>query len=167
MATNTTTARNKIKDINELALLLESVRANGKVVVLCHGVFDLLHIGHIRHLIAARDRCNMLFVSITSDNFINKGPDRPLIPDIERAEVVSNLKPVSGALINHYPTAVELLKLIQPSIYFKGQEYLHGQEKGFTEEKATAIGLGIRVDHTHEKVCSSSKIISKLKNPSP
>ena len=142
-------------------------KEQGLIVGLCHGCFDLLHIGHIRHLIAARDRCNMLFVSITGDNFVNKGPDRPLIPDIERAEVVSNLKPVSGVLINKFPTAVELLKLIQPSIYFKGQEYLYFQEKGFTEEKATAIGLGIRVDHTHEKVCSSSKIIGKLKNPSP
>ena len=97
-----------IYDPKQLKEVTSFNKEQGLIVGLCHGCFDLLHIGHIRHLNAARDRCNILFVSITSDDFVKKGRDRPLIPDIERAELVGNLKSVSGALINYHPTAVKL-----------------------------------------------------------
>ena len=115
----------------------------------CH----VRHVGHVRHLAAARNNSDTVFVSITGDKYVNKGPDRPIIEDGERAEMVCNLKSVSGAIINQNPTSVELLKIIQPSIYFKGQEYLNSSEVNFLNEKKTAIGLGIEVRYTFEKVC--------------
>ena len=150
----------------DLKEIVHDKKKNGLVVALCHGCFDILHVGHVRHLAAARNNSDTLFVSITGDKYVNKGPDRPIIEEGERAEMVCNLKSVSGAIINQNPTSVELLKIIQPSIYFKGQEYLNSSEVNFLNEKKTAIGLGIEVRYTFKKVCSSSKIISMLKKPS-
>jgi len=150
----------------DLKEIVDEKKKNGLVVALCHGCFDILHVGHVRHLTAARNSSDTLFVSITGDQFVNKGPNRPIIGERERAELVCNLKSVSGAIINQNSTSVELLRIIRPSIYFKGQEYLNSSEVNFLNEKRTAIDLGIDVRYTFEKVCSSSKIISMLEKPS-
>ncbi|MGD0615134.1 MAG: adenylyltransferase/cytidyltransferase family protein, partial [Verrucomicrobiota bacterium] len=80
------TTSNKIRRIDDLAKALESVRAGGKRIVHCHGVFDLLHIGHIKHLEAARKLGDVLVVTLTPDRFVNKGPHRPAFPERLRAE---------------------------------------------------------------------------------
>lgn len=157
-----------IYTLEELADVTHSAKENGKIVGLCHGCFDILHIGHVRHFHAAKTMCDLLFVSVTADRFVNKGPDRPVIPGRERVEIISSLSAVSGAIINEAATSTELLTCVQPSIYFKGQEYSHGRPaatKNFMAEKALAKDLGIEVKHTFEKVCSSSKIINSLKKP--
>ncbi len=151
---------------DELAEVIRVAKAGGKIVGLCHGCFDIVHIGHIRHFAAAKKLCDVLFVSVTADRYVNKGPDRPVIPEGERAEVVASLKPVSGSIINQFATATSLLERILPSIYFKGQEYEHSADPRFLEEKSVAAKLGIDVRHTFEKVHSSSKIIFALKKPS-
>ena len=129
---------------------------------LCHGCFDIIHIGHIRHFTAARSQCDLLFVSVTGNRFVNKGPDRPVIPEVERAEVVGALKVVSSTVINQYPSSTELLTAMRPNIYFKGQEYASSEDPRFLNEKETAESLGVEIRHTFEKVCSSSKIIASL-----
>ena len=68
---------NKIKAIEELAEIVASLRAENKKIVLCHGVFDLLHIGHIRHLEQAKGLADILVVTVTPDRYVNKGPHRP------------------------------------------------------------------------------------------
>jgi rfaE bifunctional protein nucleotidyltransferase chain/domain len=156
-----------VYSIDELAELVREERASGKVVGLCHGCFDILHIGHVRHFAAARGFCDLLFVSVTGDQFVNKGPDRPVIPEQERAEIVGSLKSVAGAMINQSPTALEALARIRPSMYFKGQEYQTSADPRFLEEKSTAQSLGIEVRHTYEKVYSSSKIVYAIRKPSP
>ncbi len=156
-----------VYSVDELAEVIREAKAGGKIVGLCHGCFDILHIGHVRHFAAARGYCDLLFVSVTGDQFVNKGPDRPVIPEQERAEVVSSLKSVAGAMINQYPTAIEALIRLRPTIYFKGQEYQTSTEPRFLTEKETARELGIEVRHTFEKVYSSSKIIHALRKPSP
>ena len=70
----------KVKDIKELADLLPALRAGNKKVVHCHGVFDPLHIGHIRHFEQAKKLGNILVVTVTPDQYVNKGPHRPLFP---------------------------------------------------------------------------------------
>ncbi len=147
----------------ELAKVISDSKSKGLIVGLCHGCFDILHIGHIRHFTAARSQCDLLFVSVTGNKFVNKGPDRPIIPEVERAEVVSSLKVVSGAIINQYPTSIELLSAVLPNLYFKGQEYINIDDLRFLREKEHAERLGIEIRHTFEKVCSSSKIISSLR----
>ena len=152
--------------IAEIAKITHAAKKAHLVVGLCHGCFDILHIGHIRHFKAAKDQCDLLFVSVTGDPFVNKGAGRPVIFEDERAEVISSLKPVSGVVINNTYSSEKLLTSVQPSIYFKGQEYLTIDDKNFASEKKTAVSLGIEVRHTFEKVCSSSKIISMLQRPS-
>ena len=77
MNDNTSNARAKNKQIEELAEVVSSARANGKKVVHCHGVFDLLHVGHIRYFEQAKKLGDTLVVTTTPDRFVNKGPNRP------------------------------------------------------------------------------------------
>lgn len=155
-----------VYSVDELAEVIRASRASGKIVGFCHGCFDILHIGHIRHFAAARGHCDLLFVSVTGDQFVNKGPDRPVIPEQERAEVVSSLKSVAGAMINQSETAVEALRRLRPTFYFKGQEYQSSTDPRFLDEKRAAAEYGIEVRHTFEKVYSSSKIIYAIRKPS-
>jgi rfaE bifunctional protein nucleotidyltransferase chain/domain len=154
-----------VYSIDELAELIGRHKAEGQSVGLCHGCFDILHIGHIRHFAAARGYCDLLFVSVTGDQFVNKGPNRPVIPEQERAEVVSSLKSVAGAMINQSETVVDTLRRLKPSMFFKGQEYQHSTDPRFLHEKSAAEEAGIEVKHTYEKVYSSSKIIYAIQKP--
>ena len=78
----------KIKDLDELAAVLDAHRRRRERVVHCHGVFDLLHIGHIRHFEQARKLGDVLVVTLTPDRYVNKGPHRPAFPAELRAEAV-------------------------------------------------------------------------------
>ena len=117
------TTRNKIKDIEELASFLESVRAENSKVVHCHGVFDLLHVGHIRHFEQAKQFGDVLVVTITPDRFVNKGPSRPAFGEALRAEAIAALDCVDYVAINRWPIAVETLRLLRPDFYVKGSDY--------------------------------------------
>ena len=97
--------RLKIKSLDELALLLADRQNKGSKVVLAHGVFDLLHIGHIRHLEAAANEGDFLIVTLTADKFVNKGPDRPVFSELLRAEAVAALECVDLVSINYALTA--------------------------------------------------------------
>ena len=149
----------------EIAKITHDAKKACLVVGLCHGCFDILHVGHIRHFKAGKDQCDLLFVSVTGDRFVNKGAGRPVIFENERAEIISSLKSVSGVVINQAYSSEELLEIF-PSLYFKGQEYLTIDDKNFASEKKTAVSFDIEVRHTFEKVCSSSKIISIFVGPS-
>lgn len=84
----------KIKKIEELAEILETLRSQGKKIVHCHGVFDLLHIGHIRYFEQAKRMGDVLAVTITTDRYVDKGPHRPAFPDALRAEAIASLNAV-------------------------------------------------------------------------
>src|SRR6266404_6079174 len=114
------TTGNKIKGLDELAAALAALRAAGKNIVHCHGVFDLLHIGHIKHLEAARHHGDVLVVTLTPDRFVNKGPHRPAFPERLRAEALASLSCVSYVAINEWPTAVETIKRLRPNFFVKG-----------------------------------------------
>src|SRR3954452_20890627 len=110
----------KIKRIDELAVSLSALRQGGKRIVHCHGVFDLLHIGHIKHLEAARKFGDLLVVTLTPDRFVNKGPHRPAFPERLRAEALASLVCVDYVAINQWPTAVETIERLRPTFYVKG-----------------------------------------------
>jgi len=77
---------NKIRDLNELTALMQTLKAEGKRIAHSHGVFDLLHIGHIRHLEQARKLGDVLVVTLTADQYVNRGPHRPVFHEDLRAE---------------------------------------------------------------------------------
>src|SRR5882762_3471869 len=111
---------NKIKRVDELATTIAALHTDGKKVVHCHGVFDLLHIGHIKHLEAARKLGDLLVVTLTPDRHVNKGPHRPAFPERLRAEALASLACVDYVAINQWPTAVETIELLKPSLFVKG-----------------------------------------------
>ena len=99
----------KIYNWSEISELTSHLQAAGSTVALCHGVFDLLHPGHVQHFKAARKLADVLVVSITADPFVNKGPGRPIFNQDIRAETLAALQDVDYVVICENPTAIELL----------------------------------------------------------
>jgi rfaE bifunctional protein nucleotidyltransferase chain/domain len=147
---------------------LEHVRqsqANGLIVGMCHGCFDILHFGHLRHLASAASMCDLLLVSVTADAFVNKGPNRPIFKDNYRAELLAGLACVNTVVISPHPTAHEMLDGLRPNRYFKGQDYHISapvQSPSFEREREFAQSLGIDVMHTFEETFSSTETLSRL-----
>ncbi len=132
----------------------------GKVVVHCHGCFDIVHPGHIRYLQFAKQQGDFLIVSLTGDPHVGKGEGRPYVPEELRAENLAALEFVDFVYINPTGTAVELLGAVRPDIYIKGREYEHNVHPGFLKEKATVESYGGRVIFSSgDVVYSSSHII--------
>lgn len=115
----------KILPRDELAALLATHRATGAHIVCTNGVFDLMHIGHLRYLQAARAMGDLLVVGVNSDDSTRhlKGPTRPLVPEAERAEMLAGLTCVDYVTIFPEDTAEELLRILHPAIYVKGGDY--------------------------------------------
>jgi rfaE bifunctional protein nucleotidyltransferase chain/domain len=111
-----------VVDLVTLRHKLEQARQRGARIVLTNGVFDLLHVGHLRYLRAARRGGDVLVVGVNADTAVNK-PGRPLVPDAERAELVAALEPVDFVVIFDEPTADALLRAIRPDVYAKGGDY--------------------------------------------
>src|ERR1035437_10375449 len=105
----------KIKDLADLASLLTDCRSQGKTVVHCHGVFDLMHIGHIRHFQLAKSFGDILVVTVTPDRYVNKGPGRPVFPEQLRADAISALGCVDFVAINEWPMAIETIRILRPN----------------------------------------------------
>ena len=141
------------------------IRKNKKTIGLCHGVFDLLHYGHLLHFEAAKKKCDYLFVSITSDKFVNKGPNRPVHNDSERIHILKNLKFIDFVFIAKGESGVNSIDLIKPDFYFKGSDYKNNSsdktKKILKEISAVKKNKG-KIIYTNEKEMSSSSIISKL-----
>src|SRR6266516_5987247 len=110
----------KIRRLREVSEAAGTLRAGGKKIIHCHGVFDLLHICHIKHLEAARKLGDVLVVTITPDRFVNKGPHRPAFPERLRAEALASLACVDFVAVNEWPTAVETIRALRPNLYVKG-----------------------------------------------
>lgn len=158
-------AVSRILPIEGLAQEVARFQSQGLKVGLCHGCFDLLHAGHLRHFEAARQDCDALIVSVTPDPFINKGPGRPIYTDRKRAELIAGLAVVSYCCINRWESAVELLPLLKPDVYFKGQEYQHNAAQvnaNFLAEQSAAKKAGIDVAFTYEEVLSSSETLKQF-----
>jgi rfaE bifunctional protein nucleotidyltransferase chain/domain len=122
--------RPRVLSLGELRVLRAQWRAEGKRLVLTNGTFDLLHIGHVRYLQAARELGDVLVVGINSDASVRgyKGPGRPVVPQDERAEIVAALRSVDYTTIFDEPTATHLVEALQPEVYAKGGDYAPGSK---------------------------------------
>ena len=109
----------------EFAARAEALRAAGRRVVFTNGVFDILHVGHVRYLQAARALGDALLVGINSDASVRrlKGPERPLNPEDERAEVVAALACVEGVCLFEEDTPHALIEAVRPHVHAKGGDY--------------------------------------------
>lgn len=164
MTTNIQGTSSKIKEIEELAEIVASVQKKGKKVVHCHGVFDLLHIGHIRYFEQAKTKGDMLVVTMTPDKFVNKGPSRPAFSETLRAEAIAALDCVDLVSINKWPMAVETIHLIRPDFYVKGSDYKAAENDltgGIQLEQAAINEVGGQLVFTDDITFSASNLINQ------
>ncbi len=134
-------------------------------IVHCHGVFDVLHAGHLAYFKAAKEHGNVLVVTLTTDEFVNKGPGRPYFTARVRAEMVAALEIVDYVAVSSFPTAVPAILLLQPDFYVKGQDYKDPTKDltgGITEEEAAVKKGGGRLVFTDEEAHSSSNLINRF-----
>lgn len=160
-------APGKVKPLDELLEILDSLR-DDKKIVLCHGVFDLLHIGHIRHFEQARQMGDILVVTLTPDRYVNKGPQRPAFTERLRAESIAALSCVDYVAINTWPTAVDTIRLLKPHVYAKGSEYADPTldvTGKIVDEKETVESVGGELAFTYDVVFSSSHLINRYLRP--
>lgn len=118
--------RAKIVDARQAAKRAEKARARGLKVVFTNGCFDLLHAGHVRYLAQAREMGDMLILGLNSDQSVrslNKGPERPLTPQEQRAEVAAALAAVDLVVIFNESTPAELIEKIRPDVLVKGGDW--------------------------------------------
>jgi rfaE bifunctional protein kinase chain/domain/rfaE bifunctional protein nucleotidyltransferase chain/domain len=156
-------ASRKIVPLEKLLTLRAEARAAGKTVVHCHGCFDIVHPGHIMHLEYARSLGDLLVVSVSADSQVNKGVNRPLIPDDLRAASLAALECVDCVYVNADPTAADLLARLQPDIYVKGKEYELNADPRFIAERQVVENAGGRVVFSSgEVVFSSTALIDGL-----
>lgn len=136
-------SRAKILSWERLLEFAEAARSRGMTVVLANGCFDLLHGGHISYLEAAAAEGDLLFVGVNSDASEReiKGPDRPIIPQDERAELIAGMQMVDSVVIFDEPTCERLLRELRPDVHAKGTDYTTDT----VPEREVAKELGIRV----------------------
>lgn len=152
----------KIKTPDELVKIVARLKKEGKKVVQCHGVFELVHPGHLYHFEAARKEGDVLIVSVTADEFVNRGPGRPIFPAPVRAKTLAALEIVDFVTINHQFTAVELLKKIKPNIYFKDKEYesaLQDPNRNLYKEAQAVKSVGGEIKFSYTPTFSSTKFL--------
>jgi D-beta-D-heptose 7-phosphate kinase / D-beta-D-heptose 1-phosphate adenosyltransferase len=115
----------KIKRKEDLQRIIEDLKAKGKRIVFTNGCFDLLHLGHIRYLEKAKSLGDILVVGVNSDRSVQslKGPERPILPEEERAEILSGLECVDYITLFDEPTPLELISSLQPHILVKGGDW--------------------------------------------
>ena len=156
--------RNKIVDAERAAAICEELRQSGRRLVFTNGCFDLLHVGHVRYLQAARALGDALLVAINGDGSVRalKGDGRPVNGEAERAELVAALECVDQVVIFPEVRVTALLEKVRPSIYVKGGDYtaatLDGEERAALERAGTEIRIV-----PFEDGFSTSGLIGKLR----
>ncbi|HTB07970.1 MAG TPA: PfkB family carbohydrate kinase [Bacteroidia bacterium] len=161
-------ARNKIVTLDELAIECKKLKKQGKTIAQCHGCFDLLHPGHIKHFQAAKGKADRVVVTITPDRYVNKGPGRPVFSEQLRMESIAAMEAVDYVALNRWPTAVEPIKLLKPDYYVKGQDYKEREKdvtKGILAEESAVKSVGGKLFFTEEIVFSSSNLINSHFSP--
>jgi rfaE bifunctional protein nucleotidyltransferase chain/domain len=114
-----------ILDRTEICKFAAFARQKGEKIILANGCFDVLHVGHIRYLAAAKEIGGKLIVAVNSDQQVRmlKGPSRPVIDEAERAEIISSIRSVDAVTVFYEPTVEELISAIRPDFHAKGTDY--------------------------------------------
>jgi D-glycero-beta-D-manno-heptose 1-phosphate adenylyltransferase len=157
-------SRDKVVSLEVLCGMLQGARAYSRSVVLANGIFDLLHVGHVRYLEAAKREGDVLVVGINSDSSARqlKGPGRPVLDERARAELVAALKAVDSVVIFPELNVESLLEAIRPDVHAKGTDYTPDT----VPERQTAARLGIRVAIVGDaKQHSTSDLFSRIRRP--
>ena len=126
----------------ELAALVHEDRRAGRRIAFANGCFDLLHVGHVRYLLAAAAEADRLVVAVNDDRMAGrKGPGRPVLPEADRAELVAAIRGVDYVVVFPEPTVAPLLELIKPDVHCKGTDYTEAS----VPERDTVLAYGGRI----------------------
>ena len=156
--------------LNGVPILARSLRAcmMRETVFTCAWSFDLLHMGHLRHLEEARSYGDCLVVSITPDRFVNKGPGRPVFEELMRAEMLAAMSSVDWVVINDQPTAEAMIETVRPHSYVKGPDYVRAEDDvsgKISAEQACVEKFGGKIVFTDDITFSSSELINRHFSP--
>ena len=152
----------KIRPLEAVVERARQERAQGRIVALANGVFDLLHVGHVRYLQGARRMADRLVVAVNSDASTRayKGPGRPIIPEAERVELVAALECVDDVLIFDDPDVRGVLRALKPEVHVKGTDYTEQS----VPERDEVLSYGGRVAIAGDpKDHSSTALLARLK----
>lgn len=139
------------------------LKAEGKKIALCHGVFDLIHPGHVIHLQQAKKIADILVVSITAADFVRKGPGRPYFNDKMRLTVLEALECVDYVMLSKGYTVDDIVESVEPDFYVKGEEYAKESDDVtgmITAERKLVEEHGGKIAYTTGEVFSSTKLIN-------
>ena len=159
----------KILKLSSLEKIIFRLKSKKKKIVLCHGVFDLLHVGHIKHFEEAKKQGDVLIVSITTDKFVIKGPNRPAFNEKLRTEALAALQAIDYVVVSNFPTATTILQKIKPNIYCKGNEYKNFKNDTTGEiknENKVLKKFGGKIFFTSGITFSSSNLLNKFSDES-
>ena len=150
----------KLKTLDELARIVERARAEGRRVVMANGCFDLLHVGHVRYLAAAKKLGDVLIVAINSDASTRalKGEGRPIVNAGERAEILSALECVDYCFVFDDLTLDDAIRRLRPDVQAKGTDYTRDN----VPERSTVLEVGGRVEIAGDDKDHSSKDLVEL-----
>ncbi len=155
----------KIKSAAEIRAAV-GARPRAKKVIMCHGTFDVVHPGHIRHLLYAKTKANILVASLTADAHITKANLRPYVPEDLRAFNLAALEMVDYVVVDHDPTPLKNLALIQPDFFAKGYEYTSGGVNPKTQEEIAVLeSYGGEMLFTPGDIVYSSSALIELAPP--
>lgn len=156
------TATAKVVGRTELVRRVAAWRASGGTIALANGLFDLVHVGHLRYLEEAAAQADHLVVAVNADACARalKGPDRPIVPEAERAELIAGFACVDLVTIFDEMTVEPLLRAVRPDVHCKGTDYTADT----VPERETARALGIRVAITGDpKTHATRDLIAQIR----
>ena len=147
----------KILTRDQLRQRAQNWRAAGRQITLANGNFDLLHVGHVRYLRAAKALCGKLVVAINSDESVRalKGEGRPIMPENERAEIIAALADVDAVVIFSEPDVRAIIREIRPDIHAKGTDYIVEsvpERDAVTEYGGRVVIVGDPKDHSTSEI---------------
>lgn len=153
----------KVLSLSKASTIVSKYKKSKKTVVMCHGAFDVLHYGHIAHFEEAKKNGEILIVSITSDQYINKGPNRPFFTQDVRLKTIAALEIVDHVVISESDVAISNILKIKPNIYCKGPDYKNNKDDitGNIRREINAIEkVKGKIIYTNSITYSSSKLIN-------
>lgn len=155
-----------IVTIKDASGLIKKFKEKGKKIGLCHGKFDILHPGHVKHFESAKKLCDILFVSLTTDSFVKiwRGENRPIFNEKLRAYMIANIKSVDYAIICNFKTGMEMIYKIKPSFYIKGPDCINEDSSQINEERKAIKDVGGEIKYTKDTTLSTTGIIDYIKN---
>jgi rfaE bifunctional protein nucleotidyltransferase chain/domain len=156
-------AERKIVSLDEIAAVRAQLRETGDTVVLAHGVFDLLHPGHVGHLEQAAALADRLVVSVTADEHVARGPGRPVFNHDLRMHTLAALECVDWVVLSDAADALAVIDAVQPDVYCKGREYAESDaplSRGIEVETRRVEELGGETRYLGGIVYSSTKLLN-------